>query len=37
MYGQDILYGISKVLFEIPCKMYHLYIEINLVWQEMKN
>ena len=28
MYGQDILYGISKVPFEIPHKISYRYIEI---------
>ena len=28
MYGQDILYGISKVPFEIPHKISYPYIEI---------
>ena len=27
MYGQDILYGISKVPFEIPHKISYPYIE----------
>ena len=27
MYGQDILYGILKVPFEIPHKIFYPYIE----------
>ena len=31
MYEQDILCGISKDTFEIPHKIYYLYIEIESV------
>ena len=35
MYGQDILYGISKVPFEIPHKISYPYIERCVVYREV--
>ena len=36
MYGEDILCGISKVSFEIPCKISYPYIESRVFYSQEK-